>query len=91
MSKFDHKLELHCFTICFITAPFSASIGEWERVAPVIYRTSFFSRTSCRTASEAERNVLLKLLADEEAKGVSDERPSQAALICIKQPPLRRD
>jgi hypothetical protein len=77
MSKFDHKLELHCGTISFITAPFSASIGEWERVAPVIYRTSFFSRNFLQN-STVKRDVLLRLLADKEAK---EPQPKRGVLL----------
>jgi len=60
MSSFDHKLALYWGTPIFITALFSASIGDWECFAPAWswgascpkFRLAKFSLSSCGAASK---------------------------------------
>jgi hypothetical protein len=52
---------------------------------------TLFKKRLAEPHSDAERQVLLKLLADEEAKEPPPKNGiSQVALICIKEPPLRK-
>jgi hypothetical protein len=52
---------------------------------------ALFKKRLAESHTDAEREILSKLLADEEAKEASAEKwHSQAALICIKEPPLRK-
>ncbi len=48
-----------------------------------------FKKRLAEARTDAEREVLLKLLTNEEAKSLAEKWHSQAALICIKEPPLR--
>jgi hypothetical protein len=49
-----------------------------------------FKKRLAEAHSDAEREVLLKLLADEEAKQFPRNWHSQAALICTNERPLRK-
>ena len=52
---------------------------------------ALFKKRLAEPHSDAERDVLLKLLADEEAKEPPPKNSIlNAALICIKEPPLRK-
>ncbi len=53
---------------------------------------TLFKKRIAESHTDEEREILLKLLADEEAKEPPPKIDvSQAALICIKGPPLRKN
>jgi hypothetical protein len=51
---------------------------------------ALFNKRLTEPHTDAEREVLLKLLADEKAKEPLPKKTSQAALIRIEEPPLRK-
>jgi hypothetical protein len=51
---------------------------------------ALFKKRLAEPHGGAEREVLLKLLADEEAKEPPPKNSIQAALICIKEPPFKK-
>jgi hypothetical protein len=52
---------------------------------------ALFKKRLAESHSDAEREVLFKLLVDEEAKEPSPKNGNKAALICIREAPLRME